>query len=271
MDTIIEPTKYQVSTMTCNASLNININLSVFFNNLNISNNTFVWCDFPLMKQIKGTYPTFKKKKKKVILEDGKEPTKFENQVTILYLLGNNYCPNIKVFKNGNLHMTGIKKIEDGMRVINIVADEIKRIHEIDNSIADISNIRPGDFIIRMINSDFAFPYKIKRKSLHQLLISEKYNNKCSFEPLTYPGVKLQFFWKNGSQRDGVCVCDKECFGKGVANQCKKVTVAIFDSGSTLITGANSFEQLEVAYQYICRVVKENESLLKKTITINEN
>jgi hypothetical protein len=119
-----------------------------------------------------------------------------------------------------------------------------------------------------MINSDFGVPFKIRRKNLHHLLISDVYNNACSFQPLTYPGVKLQYFWnKMNPQKNGVCNCTNICYGKGGGNgngDCKKVTVSIFDSGKILITGANAFDQVDNAYSYICKVISDNKRELKK-------
>ena len=127
------------------------------------------------------------------------------------------------------------------------------------------------EFAIRMINCDFALPYKIRRKKLHELLISAKYNNACSFQPVDYPGVKLQYYWNNDIKFacNGRCLCEIQCLGKGTGcglNQCKKVTVSVFDSGKILITGANTFEQVNSAYEYINKVFKENEKQIKKTI-----
>lgn len=262
------PSKYVVSTITCNATLNTSINLQIFFTNVNIKNDGFIWVEIMdkkeggIGRQTRGVYP-----KKKKINEKGKQS--FDNQVTMYYYFRDNYSPNIKLFKNGNIQMTGIKTYEDGVKIVTIIGDEVKRISESGFEIvADINNIKPDSFIIRMINSDFGLPFKIRRKNLHHLLISNTYNNACSFQPLTYPGVKLQFFWNiMNPQNNGVCNCTKTCYGKGKGSgngDCKKVTVSIFDSGKILITGANAFDQVDNAYKYICKVIAENKLELKK-------
>jgi hypothetical protein len=64
-----------------------------------------------------------------------------------------------------------------------------------------------------------------------------------------------------------------QCFGKGTGQgqgQCKKVTVSIFDSGKILITGANSFQQVNSAHDYICKVIADNEDLLRKPIAVTD-
>jgi len=258
-----EPTQYRISTITCNASIGTKVNLTLFFDNIILDEKGFLWGE--LGHRTIGKYP---KKKKDM----SKEKKCFDNQVTIVYNYNGLYYPNIKLFRNGNVQMTGIRNELDGIKIVEIIAEEIKKIAKRTPEIVENDNhIKADDFKIRMINSDFGFPFKIRRKNLHKLLISEKYNNICSFQPLTYPGVKLQYFWNiNDIKKDGICRCRTPCYGKGsTTGECKKVTVAIFDSGKILITGANSLEQVNSAYNYICRVIQENEEELKKPNTIN--
>ena len=57
------------------------------------------------------------------------------------------------------------------------------------------------------------------------------------------------------------------CEGKGDGNgngQCKKITIAAFQSGSIIITGANRLETIEDARNFIIRVLKDNYSTIKK-------
>lgn len=267
-------TKYKISTITANGSINCRIDLEILFNNIEIKPDGFTWVQYNKMER--GIYP---KKPKKI---QGKT---FDNQVMVYYKIKESYMPNIKLFKNGNIHMTGIRCVEDGEVIINIVANEIKRIFEnyenskpeIDtknkklsplNIIEKLEDIKPGNFIIRMFNSGFEFPFEIRRKTLHQILINNKYNNICSFEPLSYPGVKLQYFYNNiNDKKNGICNCSKMCFGKGNGieeNSCKKITIAVFESGSVIITGANMIDQIDESYLYIQKVVLENEEEIKK-------
>jgi hypothetical protein len=131
----------------------------------------------------------------------------------------------------------------------------------------DINTLKADQFTIRMINTDFSVPYRIRRKDLHKLLISSEYNNVCDFQPGTYPGVKLQYFWNDTCSHDGRCMCTVPCFGKGRGEgngDCKKVTVSVFESGKILITGANAFHQVDEAYAYICDILVAEVEKLKK-------
>jgi TATA-box binding protein (TBP) (component of TFIID and TFIIIB) len=291
--------KYRVSTITCNATLGVVIDLATFFQNVNITDgNGLIWAEFG--KNTRGVYPKVRK-------ELGNTRKCFDNQVTVIYKM-NTYFPNIKVFRNGSIQMTGIRSKEDGMFACSVISDEIERLRNISgikliatdhiaatNNAADITNTEHGvgvaadaadgvvasselrepvtakDFKIRMINCDFGVPFKIRRKKLHLLLTSPTYNNVCSFQPVDYPGVKLQYYWNADAKcaTDGVCKCESQCFGKGTGcgeGQCKKVTVSSFDSGKILITGANTFTQVNAAYHYIHKVIYDNMSDMKKTM-----
>jgi hypothetical protein len=197
--------------------------------------------------------------------------------------------PNVKIFKNGNIQLTGIKNVADPAVIGNKIIQNVIRIYNtIDKQLllTDYTDLNPisrlvyENFKIRMINTDFKIyhdvghtdRFNIKRKELHNTLISQKYNNKSSFQPGIYQGVKLEYFWNTiHPNKNGICTCTKNCFGKSSGNgdgNCKKVTVAIFESGSILITGGITFEQVDDAYDYICGVIKENKTNIKKQATI---
>ena len=260
----LKPTNYRVSTITCNASITTTINLIDLFDHLNLNDDKgFIWIENGLKKR--GTYP-----KKKKDTSQTKKKKCFDKQITVIYKYANDYYPNIKIFRNGNIQMTGIRTENDGKNIVDIITKEIISIaqNKCPTLVGTIDNIQCKDFIIRMINCDFAVPFKIRRKNLHQLLISSKYGNTCSFQPLTYPGVKLQYYWNiTQLNNHGICKCNKPCYGKGTGDgdgNCKKVTIAIFDSGKILITGANSFDQVNKAYDFICKVIMDNELDIKK-------
>ena len=112
--------------------------------------------------------------------------------------------------------------------IVEQVIEEIKRIWKNDENISQTEDFKNKigfyNFRIRMINTDFKTycdnehkeKFLIRRKVLHKLLISDMYNNKCSFEPCKYHGVKLEFYWnKCKEKQDGICNCKNHCFGKG--------------------------------------------------------
>lgn len=290
-----EPTPYRISTITFNGDLNVYLRRDVFFQNATMAsavNDTgFVWmeCWMNGEQNVRGVFPKKKTQSKAKRSADATvEPVapknkSFDNQISMYYRFRQDYIPHVKLFKNGNIHITGLRSIEDGMVILEKTKIDIATIYETDPSIlvgmggdggdnGDISKLVVSNPIVRLINSDFQIPFKIRRKELHQLLIAQPYNTICSFQPGTYPGVKLEYYWNTtNEQKDGCCRCATPCFGKKhshINGQCKKVTVAIFDSGSVLITGATSHEQVKDAYAYICRVIMDNRDYLKKNVPV---
>jgi TATA-box binding protein (TBP) (component of TFIID and TFIIIB) len=278
-----------VSTITCNADIgqNINLNLEILFNHIDIDDNdgSFIWIQYlkDHAEEFRGLYPKRKRRTKNAGISTKK--CRFDNQITVIYKFHNEYMPNVKIFKNGNIQLTGIKNIDDTKIIGDKIIQNICRIYDtIDKQLivtvpADINPLERlayGNFKIRMINTDFKIyqdfehteRYNIKRKELHKLLISNKYNNRSSFQPGIYQGVKLEYFWNTMNHaKNGICTCMNNCFGKNGGDgdgNCKKVTVAIFESGSILITGGITFEQVDDAYQYICNIIKENKNTIKK-------
>ena len=75
----------------------------------------------------------------------------------------------------------------------------------------------------------------------------------------------MGFFWNQDKKhQDGCCNCKVKCTGKkkktknGDANQCKKITISIFKSGSVIITGGYLKEQIDDAYRFINNLFKEH-------------
>ena len=203
----------------------------------------------------------------------------YAHQITIIYRFNEFYKPNIKIFKNGNLQLTGIKKDTDTEIIANYIINLIKYSYK-NNKGIDLSENNDNfidklnfcNFKIRMINTDFksytnedkTIKFNIRRKELHNLLISSKYNNKSSFQPGIYQGVKLEYYFNNINS-NGNCICENHSYNKkNNDNNCKKVTIAIFESGSILITGGVTFEQINSAYKYITNIISDNIILVNK-------
>lgn len=278
---------YRISTITCNADIgnNINLDLSVLFNKIHIIENEgslqgFIWAQYLKedTENNKGCYPKKRRKSKKNVMKKNR----FDNQITIIFRIHEKYLPNVKIFKNGNIQLTGIKDEKDTEYIVNHIIDEIKNIYNHEKKIIiDYHDqykldLKYQNFKIRMINTDFKIycdkdfkeHFEIKRKEIHKLFISDTYKNKCSFQPGIYQGVKLEYFWNiNDQLKDGICKCPNHCYGKGngmSVGNCKKVTGALFESGSVLITGGITFDQVRDTYEYICKFLKENKHLIKK-------
>lgn len=276
---------YRISTITCNADIgdNINLDLGVLFDNLKVVEDQegLVWVQFIKDKEDinKGLYPKKRRKSKK----NAMKKNRFDNQVTVIYRFNEKYIPNVKIFKNGNIQLTGIKDVSHTEIIVNFIINEISRIYNNINKniIADYNDgynliLKYQNFKIRMINTDFKVyhdkeltkGFEIRRKEIHKLFISNMYNNKCSFQPGIYQGVKLEYFWNiNDTVKNGICKCPTHCYGKGTGmknGDCKKVTGALFESGSILITGGITFDQVNDTYNYICEFLRTHKEIIKK-------
>ena len=111
-----------------------------------------------------------------------------------------------------------------------------------------------------MVNYNFKLNFSINRDNLYKLL-KDNHDLFVSYEPEKYQAVKISYmFNKTNIYDDGICYCTKKCTGKGWGDgdgDCKKVTIAIFQSGNTGINGSRSLEQIRCAYNFINQLIKE--------------
>ena len=124
------------------------------------------------------------------------------------------------------------------------------------------TELKYDNYKICLINSDFRFNHKVKRNKLYEFIVNNT-ELVCSYEPCIYPGVKLQYFYN--TELDGVCRCsDVYCSNKNKNSTCVKITIAVFESGCTIITGAKSLKQVNAAYTFIKNLLSSNISHFKK-------
>ena len=292
--------EYRISTITAIAKINSLINLEELYRVIKIDDkqnlyydndddndelvsknilNNISFIEYGKTKDVsnsKGVNPKqekqnrYKKKKKKM--------KRFDNQLTLIVNINNNII-NMKIFKNGRIQMTGLKDIDNGPKAIEIIMKIIKDLSLIKNSnitslLQDndesIEIINPemktelkyDNYKICLINSDFRFNHKVKRNKLYEFIVNNT-ELVCSYEPCIYPGVKLQYFYN--TELDGVCRCsDVYCSNKNKNSTCVKITIAVFESGCTIITGAKSLKQVNAAYTFIKNLLSSNISHFKK-------
>lgn len=261
------PTELRISTITAICKTNVCINLANLIEHLH----GFVVTDENSEGIITAKYGN---------THIGQEPSKkgrknkkfFYNQITIILRImvdkDNFKNINMKIFNNGNFQLTGLKKEQDGHKSIKIVISYLNSILKSVENIFTFKNpqdstINYTDFDVVLINTDFCARFKIKRDNLHKILVNQ-YQIFCTYEPCIYPGVKSGYYW-NEDYKDypnkGICYCTKNCNGKGRGSgngQCKKVTIAIFQSGNVIITGARTYEQINDSYNFINSVFRDN-------------
>lgn len=270
-----ESLPFRISTITATGSVNTEINLDILYDHINIKpeedKEGVLYVEYGKKKSdtvYKGFAKKFLVNKRKV----NTTTKRFDNQVTIIYQMAFKDAStnlNIKVFKNGNIQITGIKYIDQGKIMIDTLINVIKDIYSKDNTIIkDIKPLTNKDYKIRLINSDFKIGFDIKREWFYKLFMSE-FRHECSYEPCIYPGVKIQYFWNAyANNKVGLCQCSNECVigkgnGEGEGN-CKKITIAVFQSGCVIITGAQTYEQISDAYRFISGILVRHRNEIEK-------
>ena len=143
--------------------------------------------------------------------------------------------------------MKSIDSISEGTSVSDVLDIFVKN-----------NDLKIASYSVVLINSDYHINYKVKQLALHQKLVNT-YKIFSTYEPCIYQGVNSKFYWNKQYNNkpeytSGKCYCSKMCNGKGSGDgdgNCKTITIAIFQSGSIIITGARSLEQIYTAYNFI--------------------
>ena len=165
--------------------------------------------------------------------------------------------------------------VDDKMTWVDYEDDKIAGLKIGTTAIPDITKIKMTNFETVMINSNYSIGFNIDRTKLH-LILKRKYNIYATLES-TYQAVKSYYFFDSGNQDyNGVCKCEVPCFvikeqHKGQSPTCSQVTIAVFRTGSVIITGGCTLDQTMIAYRFINRVIKDNFNLIyqKNELEIN--
>lgn len=237
------PTPYKVSTITATAFVCSKLDIAVLFRDVALAASFeeagVIRCEFidenkqPVSRGADVRKANRRRNSKK---------KRFENQATFL-IRPTAQAPNIvntKVFRNGNVQMTGNKSYEDGVRCVELL---IAAIRGVPGAAASPDDLRVDNYLIRLINSDFRVPFRINNPVLQRAMMTSDYVS--IYEPCIYPGVKILYYYRP-DRASGRCGCHPHCGGKS----CKKITIAVFQSGAVIITGAIDMVMLDVAYAY---------------------
>lgn len=249
---VFNATDYRISTITVTGGINSEVNLNLLYEQM-VANpfDEVHYIEHGESKHDLKSYGTMRKKPRK---KNATQKKRFDNQLTIVFQFKENMY-NAKLFKNGNVQITGVKNIENGHKAIDKLIEMLSQLHVHNTAIlSDIESIENVNYRVRLINSDFKVNFEIRLDYLYRLM-TERYNIVCSYEPCIYPGAKVEYYY-NRLGSDGRCRCEGVCNGK--SDDCKKITIAIFQSGCVIITGANCIDHINVAYRFICDVLEKN-------------
>jgi TATA-box binding protein (TBP) (component of TFIID and TFIIIB) len=167
---------------------------------------------------------------------------------------------NFKVFKNGSIQMSGIKKLEYVNRAINKLIYRLKQVKGIlvtdeetgKKSMKEIKFVEEPDklnlknFKLDMINSNYTVNMHIDRKKLYNILLNRKVN--AIYEQLTRACVIVKYMPREENPN------------------LKEISIFIFQKGNIIITGAKSKKHITAAYNYLNNILLNHKNeIIKKT------
>lgn len=162
---------------------------------------------------------------------------------------------NVKLFANGGFQMTGVTHEEFSREVVLWMIEQFRGLG-VTISPTPMTLMK---FNVQLLNSDYKINALIKRAELHRILC-EQYHLSSSLETTIYQGVNTKYYYnKEGQGNRGICRCPRFCSGQGngeTTGNCKRITIAAFQTGSIIITGARTRDQLDEAYDFMNMVLR---------------
>jgi TATA-box binding protein (TBP) (component of TFIID and TFIIIB) len=174
---------------------------------------------------------------------------------------------NVKLFANGGFQMTGVTSEEFSRKVIEYMLSVFANLGE---TISE-TPLTLQKFAIQLLNSDYKINSLIKRAELHRILCQE-YKLSSTLETTIYQGVNTKYYYNEEAKiKNGICMCPRFCNGQGdgkATGQCKKITIAAFQTGSIIITGARNRPQLDEAYGFMNTVLQTHSDTITKAAPV---
>lgn len=162
---------------------------------------------------------------------------------------------NVKLFANGGFQMTGVTNEAFSRGVILWMIEQFAQLPTAISS----DPLTLKKFAVQLLNSDYKMNALAKRAELHKILC-EQYRLSSTLETTIYQGVNTKYYYNRASTGPrGICGCPKFCSGQGdgeAIGSCKRITIAVFQTGSIIITGARTQAQLDEAYEFMNGVLQ---------------
>ena len=135
--------------MTAVSKLSDDINLQNLYDNFNI-NDIVKYIEFKENEPKGFSKKSLRKTRKKTVKKT------FYNQATV-HIHHKDKIVNVKIFKNGNIQMTGLKYEDQGKEVLQLVVEQLMRNNK---DIFKKDELEVLYYKIVLINSDFDIKYK---------------------------------------------------------------------------------------------------------------
>lgn len=277
-----------VSTLVINCKLGTKINLRKIAYYFDFKNTKIQYINYsafrPHRLAIENNEYVLLKKKKKRSTKSKKQKKRpdFDNQITLVFNSEEKKnetkkegIVNVKLFKNGTLHLTGCKRLSNFIEILCAIYEYLKdseyimingKLNEI-KYFENIEDICVRDIRVEMINSNFEVFHEIDRMILHNILLE---NNACStYDSCEQHGVNINYKIKNPSYekymltKDDITEVSEPHIIPNEFIKCS--TISIFESGRIIATGAKNFRGIMLSHKFICDFLKDNYDKIKKT------
>ena len=158
---------------------------------------------------------------------------------------------HVKVFNTGKLEIPGIQNEDTLTKVLQLVTKTLAPL--VQTELPLICDSDKTDTVL--INSNFNCGYFIDRDRLYNEL-RYRYIINSAYDPCSYPGIQCEFYYNP-------TICEQtgqQPIGDAMTENIVKVSFMIFRTGSVLIVGKCSEEILEIIYQFLKSLLKEEYS-----------
>ena len=260
------PKGVSISTMCAKCNLGTKVDLDNIYDHLQLNNDDILTVKVNKEKE-RTILPVKVKKRRTTKRKTTGKSNPFYNQITIVVrvyegdkdviIKNGEKCMdkikkiNVKLFKNGSIQISGVKKLKYTNRALNKLVYKLSEINDDIKFVEDYDKLAVYDFSIYMINSNYKINFHVNRKKIYDILKKKKI--KSSYEKCIRACVIVKY-------------CPKI---KNVEE--KEVSLFVFEKGNIIITGARNLEHIIESYNYMNNIILEHVDEIIKKNEENEN
>jgi hypothetical protein len=254
------PNGVSISTMCAKCNLGTKVDLDNIYEHLKLNEDDILTVKVNKDKQ-RTILPVKVKKRRTTKKKSNGVSNPFYNQITIVVRVyegdkdviiknGEKNMEkikkiNVKLFKNGSIQISGVKKLKYTNRALNKLVYRLSEINDDIKFVEDYNNLAVYDFSIYMINSNYRINLHVNRKKLFDILTKKKI--KSSYEKCIRACVIVKYCPKIKNKEE------------------KEVSLFVFEKGNIIITGARNMEHIIESYNYMNNIILEHiDEIIKK-------